>query len=246
MGAIVVGPGARRALLYRIQLSNPVTAAKLSIEPQIVKPIAPVNTDKIDTFYSTFSVPSGIYTRLESHETWLVLTGRQDAEILLNEIGYPSELSADGNFTFYSDAISVRPATSWQVFSMSETEFATHVKLILGKAATPYADRDVSLFETPSTKGIIRYGSAEHFPSVTNIAIWDKTNPICQEITITVADPELRDQMAKCIAATYSFKLDVAPDRDKILPLVERAVAAFNRKTGEQSVEPELPSTVSH
>ena len=246
MAAIVVGPDARRALLYRIQVSNPVAAAKLAIEPQIVEPIAPVNTDKIDTFYSTFSVPSGIYTRLESHETWLALTGRQDAEILLTEIGYPSELSADGNFTFYRDAISVRPATAWQVFYMSEKEFATHEKLIAGKVATPYADRDVSLFETPNTRGIIRYGSAEHFPSVTNIAIWDKTNPICQEITITVADPELRGQTATCIAATYSFKLDVAPDRDKLLPLLERAVASFNLKAGEQSVEPELPSTVSH
>ena len=233
MGAFSAAPRARRALAYRNQISSPVAAAKLAIRPQIVKPIAPGNTDTIDTFYSTFSVPSGIYTQLESHETWLVLTGRQDAKILLTEIGYPSDLSADGNFTFYNDALYAFPATGWQVFSMSEKEFTSHVRRIAGKVATPYADRHVSLFETPNTKGIIHYGSAEHFPNVTNIAVWDKVNSIFQEITVTVADPELREQTATCIAATYCFKLDVTPDRDKLLLLIEQAVASFSHRKGE-------------
>ena len=214
MGAFSIAPRARRALAYRNHISSPVAAAKLAIRPQIIKPIAPAITDTIDTPYSTFNVPSGIYTQLESHETWLVFTGSQDAEILLTEIGYPTELSADGNFAFYNDALYACPATGWQVFFMSEKEFTSHIKLIAGKVATPYADRDVSLFETPNTKGIIRYGSAQHFPNVTNIAVWDKVNPIFQEITVTVTDDELREHTAACIAASYRFKLDVAPDRD--------------------------------
>lgn len=239
MTAMAVVPRARRTLAYLNRVSSPAAAAKLAIRPKVVKPVAPANTDAIDTMYSTFSVPSGVFTTLDSHETWLVLTDRHDAEILLTEIGYPTELSADGNFTFYNEALSACPASAWQVFSMSDKQFASHVKCIAGKVATPYTDRDVSVFQTSSVKGIIRYGSAEHSPSVINIAIWDLEKPLFQEITVTVADTELREQTATCIAATYCFKLDVTPDRDKLLLLLEQAVASFNLKAGEQSREPE-------
>lgn len=239
MAAMSVGPRARRTLAYLNQVSSPAAAAKLAIRPKMVKPTAPASTDTIDTLYSTFSVPSGVFTTLDSNGTWLVLAGRHEFEILLTEIGYPTELSADGNFTFYNEALSACPATGWAVFSMSDKQFASHVKCIAGKLATPYADRDVSVFKTPNVKGIIRYGSAERFPGVINIAIWDLDKPLFQEITVTVPDTELLEQTATCIAATYCFKLDVTPDRDKLLLLLKQAVASFNLKAGEQSREPE-------
>ena len=180
MATMAIAPRARRTLAYLNQVSSPAAAAKLAIRPKMVKLSAPADTDTIDTFYSTFSVPSGVFTKLDSHETWLVLTGRHDAEILLTEIGYPTELSADGNFTFYNEALSTCPASGWQVFSMSDDQFTLHVKRITVKVATPYADRDVSLFQTPNAKGIIRYGSVEHFPSVINIAINFITINLCE------------------------------------------------------------------
>jgi len=238
MAAMSVGPRARRTLAYPNQVSSPAAAAKLAIRPKMVEPIAPASTDTIDTLYSTFSVPSGVFTTLDSHETWLVLAGGHEAEILLTEIGYPTELSADGNFTFYNEALSACPASGWAVFSMSDKQFASHVKCIAGKVATPYAG-DVSVFQTPNVKGIIRYGSAERFPGVINIAIWVLEKSLFQEITVTVPDTELLEQTATCIAATYCFKLDVTPDRDKLLLLLKQAVASFNLKAGEQSRKPE-------
>lgn len=169
---------------------------------------------------------------MQAHHTWLQLRGPSDAEVLLTEVGFPDELSADGNFTFYMDALNVQPATKWQVFTMSESEFESHLLLILGKAATPYADTKVGYFETSYAKGLIRYGSQTDFPDVINIAVWDNSSDLSQEITITMADPTLRQQVADSIAATYRFKVRELPSRDNLAALARKAAATFNEEAG--------------
>ncbi|GAB5442968.1 MAG: hypothetical protein Fues2KO_33170 [Fuerstiella sp.] len=167
---------------------------------------------------------------MEAYETWLVLTGQSAAEVFLSEVGYPTELSADGNFTFHADAISAQPATAWEVFSMSDSEFEAHLALIIGKAATPYADNEVEYFKTPHVKGFIRHGSAQFHPDIVHIAVWSNTSDLYQEITITIADAQLRRDVANTIAASYRFTVQELPSRDVLVSLAQKAAVNFSPK----------------
>lgn len=226
-GAFLAFPRVSRALGYADKVSDPSVARKLAIRPTIEKPQVPGTTRTVDTLYSTFEVPSGVFTQMASHRTWVTLGNGQDAEILLTDIGNSSENGPTGIFNFHEQALHTYALSPWEVLVMSDSDFMTHMALVLGKAATPCADRDVSFFETSTAEGIIRYGSTKSFPDLINLAIWDSTHSIFQEITITASDAELRKQTAMSIAASYRFKLDDAPDESAMLQFVEKAVERF-------------------
>ena len=221
-------PRLQRSIAYQRRVSEPSVSRKLAIELASTEPAAAANAEVIEANYATFKVPVGVFADLQAHETWLLLNGSSNAEVLLTEVGYPTELSVDGNFTFYHDAINTRPATQWQVFTMSESDFAAHLTLVIGKAATPYADNRVTYFETSTTKGFMRHGSQHAFPDVINIAVWDKERPIAQEITVTIADPTIRQQ----VADSYQFNLEEVPDRHTLLELVKKAANTFQPNAG--------------
>lgn len=229
---ILALPRFYRAFAYQEKISAPAIAKKLRLQLGSVSPHATEDSQLVDAHYSTFRLPANTFTHMQAHYTWLKLEGPSDAEVLLTEVGFPTELSADGNFTFYMDALNVQPATKWQVFTMTDREFESHLVLILGKAATPYADTRVGYFETSDTKGFIRCGSQTHYPDVINIAVWDNSSDLFQEITITMADPTLRQQVADSIAATYRFKVKELPSRDSLTSLARKAAATFNGEAG--------------
>ena len=226
-GAFLAFPRLLRAFAYAEQVSKPSIAKKLAIRPTIEKPRVPDATRTIDTLYSTFEVPAREFNKMASHQTWLILSGADDTEILLTGIGNSSEHGPTGMLNFHEQALHTYPLSPWEVFVMSDSDFTAHMELALGKAATPCADRDVSFFETSTAKGIIRYGSTMSFPDIINLAIWDSTQSIFQEITITASDAELRKQTAHSVAATYRFTVDNAPDDKALFQFVEKAVEQF-------------------
>ena len=143
---------------YQRKISDPAIARTLKLQLQTASPHVTADSQEIRTYYSTFRLPANSVSQMQAHDTWLVLKGPLDTEVLLTEVGSPTGLSGDGNFTFYADSLNTQPATSWQVFTMSDTEFESHLKLINGKAATPYADTVVSYFETYHAKGSFATG----------------------------------------------------------------------------------------
>jgi len=229
---IIAVPRLHRTITYQQKISAPAISRTLALKLRSESPQEAVRVKSVDTHYSTFKLPADVFSHMQAHETWLVLTGQSAAEVLLTEVGYPTELSADGNFTFYADAIAAQPATAWEVFTMSDPEFKSHLRLIVGKAATPYADAQVDYFETPHVKGFIRHGSAQFHPDIINIAVWDNTNHLFQEITITISDPQIRREVANTIAASYRFTVQELPSRDVLVSLAQEAVATFNPKAG--------------
>lgn len=229
---VITVPRLYRTITYQQKISDKSISRALALKLRSAAPEETVDAKSVDTHYSTFKLPADVFLHMQAHETWLVLTGEPAAEVLLTEVGYPTELSADGNFTFYADAINAQPATAWEVFTMSGPEFEAHMGLIIGKAATPYADTEVGYFETPHVKGFIRYGSEQFHPDIINIAVWDNTSHLFQEITITIADPQLRRQVADTIAASYRFTVQELPSREKLVSLAQKAAATFNPEAG--------------
>ena len=230
--AAVIVPRLQRVAVYQRKITEPTVALKLAIKLWISHPILPFDSVSVDTLYSTFQVPANVFTSMEPHETWLLLHGPSSTEVILSEVGYLTELSPDCNFTFYQNAINAEPSTQWEAFAMSDTDFTTHLSLIIGKAATPYADSEVLYFETLTVKGFIRHGSESHYSDTVNIAIWDKKYPLSQEVTIKISDPVLRQQVTDSIAASYRFKLDEAPSPDALKSIAKQAAELFSPSQG--------------
>lgn len=97
------------------------------------------------------------------------------------------------------------------------------------KLSVSYAERGIAFFETSRTKGIIRLGAEPYFAHGVHLNVWDQLHPRCQEITITVSDPDLRHDTAQAVASTFEFTVDVLPDHDKLCRTSTHAAEAFSR-----------------
>lgn len=230
--AVLFVPRVHRTIAYRRIVSSPSASRRLSVQPTTMAAHFEKPAEIINTGYSTFSVPSGVFTHMDSHGTWLNLQGG-DFSVLFTEVNFASEFSVDGNYSFFHRAMQESPVTAAQAFSMNDSEFIQHVALIMAKLSNSYADRGITFFETTRTKGIIRLGSEPYFAHGVHLIVWDQLHPLSQEITITVSEPDLRNDTAQAIASTFEFTVDVLPDHDKLCQMSTHAAEAFSKRAGE-------------
>ncbi len=229
-------------IMYRSFVSNSRASTRLSVQPttdsvQFEKP-----TETINTGYSTFSVPSGVFSHMDSRDTSLTLRGGDHFEVILPEVHFERDFSTDGNYSFFHQAMQEYPVTVARVFAMNNAEFTRHITLIMAKYSSS-GEGGIAFFETNQTKGIIRLGSGPHSAGIIYLNVWDKQRPLCQEMCIKVSDPTLRNDTARAIASSYVFTIDALPDRDKLIQMSKYAAEAFSNRAGEQVAEPELPKT---
>ena len=228
VAAIVIAQRVRRVVAYDRIVSKPSTARLLSVRPTTVTPEYARQTDTVNTGYSTFRVPSAKFDQLRAFETWLDLRVDDRSAVLLTEIHYDTTHSPDGNFTFTGNALNTYPAASDHVFFMSSTDLTQHTLLIMKKLSNSYGERGIAFFETDRTKGIIRYGSDPYYSDGIHLIVWDRQWPLCQEITLTIADPQLRKETADAIAASYTFTVTSLPGRDRLLEMAQQAADSFS------------------
>lgn len=226
--AALIAPRVQRTIDYHKIVSKPSTSHLLNVQPMTITPSYVGETETVNTGYASFAVPSNTFHQLHAFETWLDLRANENCKVLLTEVHYDKTLSPDGNFTFTKNALNTFPLGSAQVFSMSQDDLTQHTLLLMTKLSNSYVQRGIAFFENEQTKGFIRYGSDPYFSDGTHIIVWDKQWPLCQEIALTIPDPQLRKDTAHSIAASYAFTVTSLPDRGSLIEMAEQAVKNFN------------------
>ena len=225
--ALLLYPRLRRTLKYTDFVSKPGTAARLAVIPAKIQVVVANGSAPISTRWATFSVPADLLNSMTAHETWLNLESQTDTSVLLTELHYETQFTADGNFSFQDAAANATPTNALDVFLMSNSAFEDHMKLIVAKFANGFRDRGVSRFQTEYTKGMIYHGGAGS-PSDIEIHLWHLSAPVSEIIVVSSPDHAVRESIARSIAASFRFTIDAVPDRDALLQLAKESAEAFN------------------
>ncbi len=151
------------------------------------------------------------------------------------------KLMTEDLFEAHVKISSALPRTYFQIFFMSDDNYAEYSTLCLFKTMLIHNDNGIGIFRTNTTKGIVRFGAVDK-PSQMLAEVFSKDACLSQDIVVTSKSPEKSKAALLSLLSTYTLLIDKVPEEPALRKAILDNLAthpnfAFNRPPGPSRPE---------